>query len=194
MLSARRLITSSFGIAGVFGGGGIGLASLLTGSSNSFPIKPLVTKDGKILERNTNVDLDFRVVAEYVHKDEQNKEICEMWKANDISRKHIVEAISEESCKEKIKEIFGSSDSKNPIKWFKSEDSYISNLLKKMFSRSSLGEDPEEQYSINVKDNQWTFNDEWLCKNSKDSEKETVSCEKVGKEKVEEFKKRVSSL
>ncbi|ADX97761.1 hypothetical protein [Mycoplasma suis] len=185
LLSAKRLITSFFGIAVVAGGGGIGLTSLLMGkdSTGRVELPPKETPSGR-LERDPEIKLEKERIAEYIYKDEQSeKPICRFWDASGITRKATSLKMTEEECEKLIKEIPELTSLNKPFKWLKTEWTYISKTLKELFI-PSLSEDPVSKYTSPEKNEQWTFNKEWLCTNSSSENKEIVSCQKVGREEL----------
>ncbi|ADX97754.1 hypothetical protein [Mycoplasma suis] len=195
----KKLIPSVLGITGIFGGGGYGISKLLSSSGfiERYEILsgPSVTlEDGRRLERSPEIELEEKVVAEFVYRNEQGGEIiCEQWISSGHEGRANKSKVEKEKCQSSISTALGEVNLERPIKWLWSEEQYLANILKNNFVSSSGEESSDIKQALPEKENQWTFGNEWLCTNLFDSQrKDVISCEKIGKDSLRERGFKVS--
>ncbi|ADX97758.1 hypothetical protein [Mycoplasma suis] len=187
----KKLIPSILGIAGVFGGGGIGLTSLLMRGTeevkyNSGPsVKSEVPREApkKVEEQGYKYATEkSRVAAVFIYRDQiksgdNDKPICHYWVDTVSSRDGVQGTIEEKECLEVMKEVGNEVDMDKPFKFVWADSIHISNILKRFFSSASSNDAVEKYY---LTENEWTLNEEWKCNNSRDSKnKEIISCNKL---------------
>ncbi|ADX97765.1 hypothetical protein MSU_0221 [Mycoplasma suis str. Illinois] len=118
-----------------------------------------------------------------------NQPICNYWIDTAAIKDGTLGNMDKGECLEIINSSGKGINLEKPFKFAKAEQKHMSNIIRRFFKSSIEGELPWEKYSLT--DSEWTFNNEWLCNNSREENEniEVVSCQKLGQE---ELKKKFS--
>ncbi|ADX97751.1 hypothetical protein [Mycoplasma suis] len=189
----KKLITSVIGIAGLAGGGGIGLTSLLMGGKNFLPEQvdtrnPSSVIPNKVNERLTMEEVDYEgaktkniLVAEYIFVDknsstEDKKQICEYW-VSAPSSWAVKKEIPEEKCKKLVEEFIRKEDDRNKsYKWISVKQQYLQNVFSSYFSFYKKNNNDLQSYLLQ---DQWSFDDGWSCKLTTEEQLEKINCSRL---------------